>query len=119
MKKAVIINFFLIWFFQTAVASEKIKISFKSKIGDKISEYNLDETKTKPDQLQFFLKKSKNILKLKSHKQKFCENEKFELILVEGTVEKRTLACVRSKTKITQEMKSLANLLQVQYADPL
>lgn len=116
MKKRIFVLSFL--FLNLAFATEPISINFKSKIGDRVVEYNLNQEKTKPDQLQYFLKKSRNILKLKSHELKFCENEKLELSLSEGKNKKTVVACVRSKTKLTKEMKSLANVLQVQYAKP-
>jgi hypothetical protein len=117
MKK--LVGFFIFWVVSVvAFGAEPTNISFKSKIGEKSVEYKLDETKTKPDQLQFFLKKSQNILKFKSHDSKFCPNEKFELSVTEGAKKKSILACARSKTKLTQEMKKLANLLSVQYAEP-
>ena len=118
MKSKVLV-FFLIGFGSLkSFSAESVNINFKSKIGDKKVEYILSQEKTKPDQLQFFLKKSQSILKFKSHDSKFCPKEIFELNVVEGKKTKTILACARSKTKLTKEMKNLANLLQVQYADP-
>lgn len=99
-------------------AADSVEINFKSVIGEREVAYNLNQDKTKPDQLQFFLKKSRSILKLKSHDLEFCKTEKFELTLKEGSHKKTVMACVRSKTKLTKEMKNLANLLHVQYANP-
>lgn len=118
MKNKTLVLFLISYASGQCFSAESVNISFKSKIGDKKVEYVLSPEKTKPDQLQFFLKKSQSILKFKSHDSKFCPKEIFELNVVEGKNKKSIMACARSKTKLTKEMKNLANLLQVQYADP-
>lgn len=98
-----------------AVAAEEEVILFKSLIGDKTVEFSLSSEKNKPDQFNYFSKKAQSILKQKSHDSKFCLRDYLELKIVKGEKTQKILACVQSKTKLTKEMKKLANLLQAQY----
>jgi hypothetical protein len=115
MKKIVTTAFLLLIFsFNVSAADEEV-ILFKSLIGDKTVQFSLSSEKNKPDQFSYFSKKANSILKLKPHDSKFCLRDYLELSITKGQKTQKTLACVNSKTKLTKEMKKLANLLQVQY----
>jgi hypothetical protein len=116
MKKIITTFILLSFSFNVSAADEEV-ILFKSLIGDKTVEFSLSSEKNKPDQFSYFSKKANSILKLKSHDSKFCLRDFLELKINKGKKTRKVLACVRSKTKLTKEMKKLANLLQVQYGN--
>lgn len=113
-----ILVFLIITMSTLIVFAGNVSLQLRSVVGDKIVEHNLKSEDIEPDQMQFFLKKAHKILKQKSHDVQFCKQEKIELSLTENEKTKSVTACVRSKTKLTREMKSLANLIEVQYGKP-
>ena len=116
MKIIITATLLLIFSFNVRAAEEEV-ILFKSLIGDKTVQFSLSSEKIKPDQFNYFSKKANSILKLKSHDSKFCLRDYLELTITKGEKPRKILACVKSKTKLTKQMKKLANLLQVQYGN--
>lgn len=117
MKKIVTIAVLLFIFSFNVKAADEEVILFKSLIGDKTVQFSLSSEKNKPDQFSYFSKKANSILKLKSHDSKFCLRDYLELTISKGEKNRKILACVKSNTKLTKEMKKFANLLQVQYGN--
>lgn len=106
--------FILICFsFSSSWAQQNIKLSVH--IGEKQTEYIISDETDQKKEFKFFYEKVQEIFKYKSHEIKFCKRDFIKLVFSENNKVQNHLACIRSKTPLSDKMKNLANLLKLQY----
>lgn len=107
-------SFFLVLYVGSmAIANDHFKMVVQ--LGDKKSEFVIEEGVTKPEDFSYFMKKAMEISKLGSQDQKFCKRDFYLLSVNTKAVKKDIYACARSKVAVAKKVKNLANLLSVQY----
>ena len=81
-------------------------------IGDETRRFVLEESKIEKARFQFFNKKAKSILKMKSQEKSFCLKD---YVTLEEKSGKSVLACIRSKEKISKDLVKFSSLVQLQF----
>ena len=106
---------FLYFIFLGGFAQAEKSFSLKVTIGEAVQTYNVRESKTKKTEFDYFFKRAQSIAKMHGQDIKFCSRDYYELRMSNEPTTKPTIACVRSKMKISTEMQKLANMLLTQY----